>query len=58
MNLYRYTKEHLAELDKQILLSEFRLVVKGLATTKSYEKINFYIEYQRDLEKEIIKRMN
>lgn len=58
MNLYRYTKEHLAELDKQILLSEFRLVVKGLATTKSYDRINFYLKYQKDIEDEIIKRMD
>ena len=58
MNLYRYTKEHLSELDKQILLSEFRLVVKGLATTKSYDRINFYLKYQKDIEDEIIKRMD
>ena len=57
MKLYRYHKESLTELEKQDLLSEYRLVIQSLATTRSYDKINFYSKYQEDIEEEIIKRM-
>ena len=58
MKLYRYHKECLTELEKQDLLSEYRLVIQSLATTRSYDKINFYSKYQEDIEEEIIKRMD
>ncbi len=58
MKLYRYHKESLTELEKQDLLSEYRLVIQSLATTRSYDKINFYLKYQKDIEEEIIKRMD
>ena len=57
MKLYRYHKESLTELEKQDLLSEYRLVIQSLATTRSYDKINFYSKYQEDIEEEIVKRM-
>lgn len=58
MALYRYSSEDLMKLPKRDLLLEYKQVINGLAKTVSYEKINFYVKYQSDIEKAIMERMN
>ena len=58
MALSRYNNEGLMRLPKHNLLLEYKLTVEQLAKTVSYEKIKFYVEYQSDIEKVIMERMN
>lgn len=58
MALYGYNSEGLMKLPKRNLLLEYKRVINELAKTVSYEKINFYVKYQSDIEKAIMERMN
>ena len=56
--LYRYSIDELKTIDKHIILSEYRLVIKELATMRKYDNINWYLAYKNEIEQIILERLN
>lgn len=56
--LYRYSIDELKTMDKHIILSEYRLVIKELATMRKYDNINWYLAYKNEIEQIILERLN
>lgn len=45
-------------MNKHIILSEYRLVIKELATMRKYDNINWYLAYKNEIEQIILERLN